>query len=87
MSFCLFNSIEIKGNTYFWRDVRKVIDDMEEHHYRVAELSLETVSKNEEIDFFNTGYEAPVYFVPLEILKENDSAVVDWCENNGMYFD
>lgn len=82
------NTVTIDDRTYFWRDVSKTIDENEEHHYRVAELSLEKVyNSTPDIDFFRTDYQPPVYFAPVEILEQSDSAVVNWCENHGMYFD
>ena len=81
-----FNIIEIKDKIFLCRDVCKVIDDTEEHHYRVAELALEKIT-DYETDFFDSCYEPPIYFAPLEILKKDDIAVVEWCENHGMYFD
>ncbi len=76
-----FNSILIDNKKYYWRYVTNIIDETEEHHYRVAELALE------DYYFFKTEYEPPVYFAPLEILINEDSDVVEWCENHGMFFD
>lgn len=82
------DTVEFNGNQYYWRDVRKVIDDTEEHHYRVAELALENLcADNATNDFFMTNYAPSVYFAPLEILKRDDADIVEWCENQGMYFD
>lgn len=80
------NTILISGNEYFWRDVSKIIDATEEHHYRVAESALAD-NYNSNDSFFNSDYDPPVYFVPLDILMENDATVVDWCERHGIYFD
>lgn len=88
MDFDLFNTIEIDGKNYFWRNVVKFIDENEERHYRVAELSLEDcLANNAENDFFNSDYDPSVYFAPLEILEKDDIDVVEWCENHNMYFD
>lgn len=84
IDFC--ETITINDKVFFWRNVTKKIDDIEEHHYRVAEKKLENFIPFN-LDFFENAYESPIYFVPLDILMEKDGIVVDWCENNGMYFD
>lgn len=82
------DTIEVNDKKYFWRIVTKIVDDTEEHHYRVAESSLENCHTNKvEYAFFNSDYDPPVYFVPLEILRQADVVVIEWCENHGMYFD
>ena len=83
-----FSSILIDNKKYYWRYVANIIDETEEHHYRVAELALEIYFiLNPTFDFFKTEYEPSVYFAPLEILMNEDSAIVEWCENHGMFFD
>ena len=88
MNLYRFNTVIINRKKYLWRDVANTIDDSKEHHYRVAELSLEKVyNANPHHEFFTYDYDPPVYFAPLSILEEDDTTVVEWCENHGMYFD
>ena len=80
--------ILIENKKYFWRNVAKIINEYEEHHYIIAELSLEKYyNLNPDFNFFNSDYDPPVYYVPFEKLLEEDSVVVDWCEKHGMIFD
>ena len=83
-----FNNILIGNKKCYWRYVSNITDETEEHHYRVAEQALEDYYLlNPTFDFFKTEYEPHVYFAPLEVLTKEDSVVVEWCENHGMFFD
>ena len=82
------NNILIGNKKYYWRYVTNIIDETEEHHYRVAEKALENYNfLNPTFAFSKTEYEPPVYFAPLEVLIKEDSVVVEWCENHDIFFD
>ena len=81
-----FETVTITDKDFHWRYVTKVINDFEEHHYRVAEIGLERFFDSS-IEFFKHEYEPPVYFAPIEVLRKDDSSVVKWCEKHNMHFD